>query len=332
MCRFTKFNTQGSLVRCGRCDQCYKHRAMEWYVRIWYELRYARSAYFVTLTYDDVHVPYSKKGHMTVVKRHLQNYFKRLRKREKGNTQIKYYAASEYGKKGDGQRPHYHAIILNVKDDRNLHLAWSLTDKKLKLTTYIGNVFIPPTGGVEDASIKYVTGYIGKRIGIPCFKGDDRSKEFSLMSKRFGQCFVDECGEYFKRNELGHIVINKCSYPLPRYFKDKLYPTTQEVDPRDLWIQYCKRILDTHDLGQAKAIMKHVPLSQFWFPKQKHPTLLKISKINYEKFSQAKINTLANFHSITDWGTNRIDVANSHNPGVKNGGGFKPRQVRSIPG
>lgn len=84
------------------------------------ELQYHDSAYFVTLTYDDDHVPRSEyvdetSGEvcesLTLRKRDFQLFMKRLR-RAFPNDKIRFFACGEYG--SDTFRPHYHAIIFGL--------------------------------------------------------------------------------------------------------------------------------------------------------------------------------------------------------------------------
>lgn len=312
MCRFNNLNKEGNPVRCGKCDQCFKDRAMDWYVRIYYDLKRAKSAYFVTLTYDDSLLNYTIDGKPTLLKQDLQRYFKRLRKRE-GNNKISYYASSEYG--GRKGRPHYHAIIFNIKNERNLTLAWSKTMSKKQKPVYYGSVFIPPYGGVADASIKYVTGYIGKKKPKKWLKG--RLPEFSLCSQKIGLSFVDQLGKQFISKQWGHTVIGKTTFPLPRYIKQKLYPDKIIESSTDAWKRYLLSLYARGlDHGQIKAIMKHIPLKSFKPVKEKNPLLLTISKQNHEKFIETKMAQIKDFYSEFDWHKNRFEVAKSYNSGI----------------
>lgn len=185
------------LIPCGSCHSCNLNKAKDWFIRLKYEEKEALSAYFVTLTYNNE--PRTTNGYCTAVKNDLQDYFKRLRKRESQriinpktgrlktyyNTAIKYYAASEYGEKF--HRPHYHAIVFNVNDINNLALAWSIKDQPL------GIFSISP---VTDERINYVAGYVGKKIGIPWRDNDDRLEEFSLQSKNLGIQYLKYVGDH----------------------------------------------------------------------------------------------------------------------------------------
>ena len=77
-------------IPCGKCSGCRLQRSREWANRCMLELEYHMSSYFVTLTYDDAHVPihyYSdpETGEalpsMSLVKRDFQLFMKRLRKK-----------------------------------------------------------------------------------------------------------------------------------------------------------------------------------------------------------------------------------------------------------
>ena len=97
------------LVPCGKCLACRINRRREWTVRLLNEEIYSSSSFFVTLTYDNEHLPLDKNGNPCVCKRDVQLWLKRLRK--KFGSGIRYFLNSEYGELG---RPHYHAIIFNL--------------------------------------------------------------------------------------------------------------------------------------------------------------------------------------------------------------------------
>lgn len=212
-------------VPCGKCHSCITSRINDWWVRLKYELKNSTSAHFITLTYANP--PVSLNGHYTGNKDHLRKFFNRLRhydssvklnpltkrKYRQFNSEIKYYAVLEYGKKY--QRPHYHIILFGIKNIRSAYNAWAV-DKKP-----IGSMHV---GKVEDASIRYVTGYIGKKIGIPVDDADDRLPEFSNMSKGLGLGYVNSTGKFNIQNEEGYTVVDGKTYRLPRYLKNKLFP------------------------------------------------------------------------------------------------------------
>jgi hypothetical protein len=184
----------------------------------------SETALFVTLTYDTKYVPLTKNGFMTLNKRDIQTYMKRLRKLT--DKKLKYYVCGEYGSKR--YRPHYHLIIFNA-DPLDVEKAWSFYKAGVGYVP-IGSIYI---GEVNEASIGYTLKYMQKPGKIPRHKNDDRLKEFSLMSKGLGQNYLTNNMINWHKNDL----VNRMYVPLvggkkismPRYYKDKVYSDTQKL-------------------------------------------------------------------------------------------------------
>lgn len=123
--------------------------ARAWAIRCQLELQQHTAACWVTLTYDEAHVP------PTLHLRHLQGWLKRVRshfaKKRNGRRNIRFFACGEYGERGG--RPHYHAIIYGLSERE----AWPLAEKWGK-----GNVRVDP---LSPAAIAYVCGYALKKQG-----------------------------------------------------------------------------------------------------------------------------------------------------------------------
>lgn len=201
-----KHGTQNSIqVPCGRCVVCRINRTREWSVRLLHELSYHEQASFVTLTYDDVHVPLD----FSLSKRELQLFFKRLRKSLKFR-KISYYACGEYG--DTNGRPHYHAIIfgcgLSLADKSIVDKCWS------RGFTYFGNV--------EYDSCRYVAQYIDKKYNgeLASQVYGTRQPPFQLQSKGLGLRWAMDNQEYLSQN-LGCTIHGK-QVGLPRYYLKKL--------------------------------------------------------------------------------------------------------------
>lgn len=110
-------------IPCGKCIGCRLDYSRQWANRLMMELQYHDSAYFVTLTYDDDHIPVHDYidpetgevlNSLSLCKRDFQLFMKRLRKRF-SNDKIRFYACGEYG--STTLRPHYHAIIFGLHLD-----------------------------------------------------------------------------------------------------------------------------------------------------------------------------------------------------------------------
>lgn len=160
-------------VPCGKCPDCLKRRASAWSFRLMQEEKQSLNAHFITLTYDTKHVPITRNGFMSLSKRDLQLFLKRLRKVSPRGIKIKYYAAGEYG--GNTKRPHYHIILFNA-DLEKIQPSWQL-----------GHVHY---GTVSSASVGYTLKYISKPRKIPLHANDDRVPEFALMSKGLGENYM----------------------------------------------------------------------------------------------------------------------------------------------
>jgi len=211
-------------VPCGRCPQCYKRRISGWSFRLMQEEKVSESAYFITLTYDTDHVPITRNGFMDLSKRDCQLFIKRLRKAHENlfyshkhrisriTKPIKYYLCGEYG--GKTHRPHYHAIIFNAIPE--------LIDKEWKNGTV-------HYGQVSGASVGYTLKYMSKKAKIPMHRNDDRTPEFSLMSKGLGLSYVNDKTIAWHHNDLyDRMYLNiegGKKIAMPRYIKDKIYQT-----------------------------------------------------------------------------------------------------------
>jgi len=219
-----KITTQWMALPCGKCPNCMKRRTSGWSFRLMKEGERSETALFVTLTYDTKYVPLTKNGYMTLKKRDIQTYMKRLRKLS--DTKLKYYVCGEYGSKRD--RPHYHMIIFNA-DAEKVEKAWSEYRAGFGYVPF-GTIYI---GEVNEASIGYTLKYMQKPGKIPKHQNDDRQKEFSLMSKGLGQNYITDAMNKWHKNDL----VNRMYVPIkdgkkiamPRYYKDKIYSETQKL-------------------------------------------------------------------------------------------------------
>lgn len=144
---------------------------------------------------------------MTLRKCDFQNFMKRLRFNT-GRKGIKYYACGEYGT--TTWRPHYHAIIFDVTIEE-IDKAW---DK--------GHTFM---GDVSGDSIAYTTKYINKGKRIPLHANDDRTPEFSLMSKNLGDNYLSRKMVTWHLDNAADYYLQEGGYEhaLPRYYRDRIF-------------------------------------------------------------------------------------------------------------
>lgn len=199
---------QGIEVPCGKCVACRMRQRKEWSIRLLFELSGYDDASFVTLTYDDEHIP--ENG--SLKKSDFQKFMKRLRRLlDAYDVKIKYYACGEYG--DNTNRPHYHAILFGL----------SVEDSK----TYIPRVWYQghiDVGTVTPASINYVCGYIDKKLsGIHEYEtyiSTGRENVFRLLSNGLGRDYFDSISD--EVIEKGYLSVQGKKYSLPRYFLERL--------------------------------------------------------------------------------------------------------------
>lgn len=152
-----------------------------------------------TLTYDDDHLP------PTLEKRHLQLFFKRLRKLRK----VRFLACGEYGE--ITYRPHYHAILYGIEyGDAAVQKAWPYG--------------FAQTHVLRDEAIAYVAGYVSKKLGVVESKVervDRRTGEvytyqppFLEVSRRPG---IGASARRFTNSWRRSAVVDGAEVPVPRY-------------------------------------------------------------------------------------------------------------------
>lgn len=111
-------------IPCGQCIGCRLDYSRQWATRITEEMKLYPENYFLTLTYDDDHLPWKEVinketgeliTHCTLVPKHMTEFMKKLRRNYEYHTGwqgIRFFGAGEYG--SQTERAHYHIAILNM--------------------------------------------------------------------------------------------------------------------------------------------------------------------------------------------------------------------------
>ena len=135
------YNDEIIYVPCGHCIECRLEKSRDWANRMYAELQYHKVATFVTLTYDNDHLPYGEKyvdnegkerRNPTLIKKDAQTFIRSLRDYIGHNNRISYYLCGEYGDRTF--RPHFHAIIFGYWD--YAAIPWNKVDN-FSAQTYI---------------------------------------------------------------------------------------------------------------------------------------------------------------------------------------------------
>lgn len=239
---YTKIATRFVEIPCGNCIGCRLQYAREWANRCMLEAKYHEESHFITLTYNDKYLPTNcfvkETGEYidipTLVKKDLQDFFKRLRK--KLNYDIRYFCCGEYG--SQFHRPHFHCIIFGLKlDDLKFNFvkdkynhyrsqlvedAWSIYDRKTNSYDPIGFVDVCD---VSWDTCCYTARYVMKKQkgknAREFYEDSGYSPEFVTMSRRPGiarqfyddnKSYIYEFDEVSVETQDGGLKVKPCKY------------------------------------------------------------------------------------------------------------------------
>lgn len=203
-------------VPCGKCLACLSNKRQDWSHRLLQEMKVSDSAVFVTLTYSEKYYP----EQFGLVKRHLQLYLKRLRKK---CPRLRYYAVGEYGSRTG--RAHYHGIFFNANESA-IRECWTLFNKVKNKVEPIGIVHV---GTCTEASIQYVTKYIIQKGSAV----DGLNPPFSIMSRAYGlglNYLSDAMLKWHREGDRIYMVVHGEKVRLPRFYKEKIWPASEWSD------------------------------------------------------------------------------------------------------
>ena len=180
-------------IPCGKCTGCRTEYSRQWAMRIKHEESLWDRNCFITLTYEDKHLP--RKGNSTtLIKKDFQDFMKRLREPNESldwepPKPIRYYHCGEYGDQFG--RPHYHAILFNINfpDLKQIQGKKDLKTSKI-LDTIWGKGFTS-VGKVTFESASYVAGYVQKKIN-----GKQKEEHYQIIDPETGEYFGQRQQEY----------------------------------------------------------------------------------------------------------------------------------------
>lgn len=146
-------------VPCRKCEKCLRFRRLKWRERMRAELIAAPRSWFVTLTFDEIHLAgvimesHARKEWDEAARveaaayKHVQGYFKRLRKH---GASFRYSAIPEYGdEKG---RLHYHLLLHEIEPHS---LPYRLIDTKWR--SFVNASLVRNPQGAASYVCKYLT-------------------------------------------------------------------------------------------------------------------------------------------------------------------------------
>lgn len=231
---------------CGKCPACLANRQRAFCFRLDQERKVCKFYFWLTLQYDDDHVPKLENEEMCFSKEHCRLFFEKIRKRYQENGfKFKHFLVSEYGPNGT-HRPHYHCLLLVYSDHS---LSQSYKDRQ-EMKDFIIHCSWPNGHVTEKSFHGRVLSYLTKYCCKPEILGQKHSmKPFTLISRGIGLSYLDSISEDQKKQMIENLDFSvrygSGKIQLPRYYVDKMLPHSLEDlrksipdDPDGDWQSY----------------------------------------------------------------------------------------------
>lgn len=223
-------------IACGQCRGCRLEKSRQWAIRAVNEAQMHDRNSFITLTYDDKHLPEDR----SLVLRHWQLFAKKLRKNV---GPFRFMMCGEYGE--ETLRPHYHALIFGLdflldselyeEEPNVLYTSETLTKTWGKGMAIIGQLNFESAAYVARYTFKKKSGemaewWYGKKPLIVAGEGGTvhaawqvrREIEFNTMSrnKGIGSTWLEKYGrDVYPRDE---IVIRGRRMRPPKFYDEQI--------------------------------------------------------------------------------------------------------------
>lgn len=207
-------------VPCGKCIGCRLDRSKDWAMRCMHEAQLHTENCFLTLTYNDEHLPADYSVNVRV----HQLFMKRLR--ERVARKIRFFASGEYGDEDNPMsvtplRPHYHYLIFGYRP-HDLKLHSRKNNIPLYTSETISKIWsygFSTVGDVTYETAAYVARYTVKKIG-----GDMAAEHYTRIHPLSGNLVRvnPEFGKQSNKPGIGHNWFEK--------FKSDVYPSDFVVD------------------------------------------------------------------------------------------------------
>lgn len=248
-------NYKKQIIPCRTCIGCRLDYSRDWANRGYLEAKKGEHNYFITLTYDDEHKPFSdtmisengitytdleKNWNGYLEKRHFESFLHDIRqkfKRKYNHTGIKFLGCGEYG--GKTNRPHYHIILFNAPFPSETFY----NSKFINQNIYWQNSLIEEVWryGISNITlatwdtIAYTARYVTKKIYGTHSKEEYASKgqtpEFIRMSRGIGKDYYEQNKERIWKND--EIIIKNTNGAIstkpPKYYTRLLEKENKEA-------------------------------------------------------------------------------------------------------
>lgn len=264
--RETRHTHSSLFLACGQCVGCRLARATEWSVRIMHEASLHDVNSFVTLTYDDAHLP--RYGSLQY-KPDFQLFMKRFRK---WRGPVRFFMCGEYG--DENGRPHYHAaffgeaFLVDRKRWRKSDTGhWLYRSESLERlwpfgASEIGNLSVQSAAYMARYSLKKVTGRLAashyERVDVETGELVRIDPEFVRMSLRpgIGANWFDN----FHRDVYPHdrVVVKGMKKRPPRYYDKRLAAMDPLLMEELKYLRAQQALEHSDDLTEERLAVKEV--------------------------------------------------------------------------
>lgn len=212
-------------VPCGKCAFCLTNKRSQWIFRVHHEIKNQENpGYFLTLTYDEKHVPRVADGRLSLRFYDIQLFIKRIRK---ARYYAKYICIGEYGTAT--QRPHYHMLLWTDAPVVFLERNW----KSSIDNTRMGSIHF---GQVTIQSAMYTLKYIlqpKQTFKAEYYKPEENRIEHprAQFSNGIGLSYLTTAVYYYHtwdyEEPILFSIIDGKKVALPRYYKNKIFTKHQ---------------------------------------------------------------------------------------------------------
>lgn len=217
---------------CGRCVGCRLEKSRQWAMRIVLEQQMHDASCFITLTYNDEHLPTNK----SLDQEDVTLFLKRLRKyldTDYGK-KVRYFYCGEYGSQLG--RPHYHLCLFGFDFSKTRKFyKWTPSGDALYIDSELEKIWgkgFCPIGSLTFDSAAYTARYILKKLNgdIADEHYQGRKPEFICMSRMpgIGADWLKKYSSDVYSKDYIHLRNGIKARP-PKYF-DRLFAQMHEPD------------------------------------------------------------------------------------------------------
>lgn len=214
---------------CGKCVNCRLEFTRGWAVRCLHESKMHSANMFITLTYDNDHLPSNgtlEPREFTLFMKRLYIYFHR-----KFGVRIRYYGCGEYG--DVTKRPHYHAIIFAARMPDFVFYKQDVEGNTIYTSAALDKIWGKGSCKIGEVNYKtcaYVARYVVKKVDgkkrdaghylVHDMDGviSEREPEFGRMSRRpgIGYPYYEKFGHELRTHD--NLIIDGRPAPSIRYY------------------------------------------------------------------------------------------------------------------